>query len=873
MKRKPRIILALLLLFGSMIILHMPWFTINGTDYTLHQAYTLIRESSSITVTNTDPIFLPENSVGFIITVDYFIMIIYQIVLVLHVLTCIFRKTQKLDFIAFYVLVAYFISDLSGFQSIVDNMKAIFLPTSLLLLCVVECLSVRLIDAWKREKNDWKEYEKKDKEARTEEKRRLDFPGNYTRLFYRIIWKNFKYSRTEFGLYILSETIASTLIFAGLGIYEMLKSFHRQEYFLFDHGLGTILWNAMLPMGICIIVLVAFVMIYYLKKRTKYYSIFVTLGIRKRALNLMIGCELFCGFLCSYLLGILLGSGLILIFKKIVSLRWGTEIVFSGIDFLTILKGTLVIAVVYLVVLLLAGSILSDFNLIQASTRNVQKEKIPRRRILLSLIGIAVIVLSVLSYSKLFNSESIYLMLALFIGIYLCIRFGGAQYLLAQKKRPSYLKNLMTRNQCYHKSRTTAWYLLMGTIFHVCAVGYFGIQAISVTVAQEPDILFPYDFVCIAGEQDNSFFERLKTKYDVELLEFPMVRVSNADKTESIESPEQLIPQGQQIGISETTYHELKKLVEPGYKKKPLGLDKNGKKIYVVHQQDRSVKAQPLDWALGKKEPFIHIGLPCEAYNQHKPGNAFPQRTVAGEEIESLIGCFRQGKLENLVVFSDEYFKKAQEMWKVTDSRTGEFIKDPSMRIEGVSIMQGPTNLVLLNVGEKDIDSIEKDMKVLEKNHKTETGYDINIKSYYSKASMVVDLQTEYFMKAVINLFVILIMLVSSIIWMYIKIQSEMKEKQSRAQFLKCMGMRRHERIRLLKKEVYLFYWLPGLITVFSVICLLIATFHARMYPQEIIERFLKNAVWLWGGYVILQMIAGFVLGRFVVRKVEGKDE
>ena len=34
------------------------------------------------------------------------------------------------------------------------------------------------------------------------------------------------------------------------------------------------------------------------------------------------------------------------------------------------------------------------------------------------------------------------------------------------------------------------------------------------------------------------------------------------------------------------------------------------------------------------------------------------QRTIAGEEFGSLIGCFRQGKLENVVVFSDEYFKK-----------------------------------------------------------------------------------------------------------------------------------------------------------------------------------------------------------------------
>ena len=67
---------------------------------------------------------------------------------------------------------------------------------------------------------------------------------------------------------------------------------------------------------------------------------------------------------------------------------------------------------------------------------------------------------------------------------------------------------------------------------------------------------------------------------------------------------------------------------------------------------------------------------------------AYPKRTIEGEEIGSLIGCFRQGKLENIVVFSDAYFKKAQGMWKYTNILTGDKIEEKALRIDGVTIKQ-----------------------------------------------------------------------------------------------------------------------------------------------------------------------------------------
>lgn len=86
----------------------------------------------------------------------------------------------------------------------------------------------------------------------------------------------------------------------------------------------------------------------------------------------------------------------------------------------------------------------------------------------------------------------------------------------------------------------------------------------------------------------------------------------------------------------------MKKNVDPSYKEEAMHLDRNGKKVYLVHQQDRSVKAQPVDWTFGKKKPFLHIGLPCEYYTLYSPSKAYPKRTIEGEEIGSLIGCLHR---------------------------------------------------------------------------------------------------------------------------------------------------------------------------------------------------------------------------------------
>ena len=305
-------------------------------------------------------------------------------------------------------------------------------------------------------------------------------------------------------------------------------------------------------------------------------------------------------------------------------------------------------------------------------------------------------------------------------------------------------------------------------------------------------------------------------------------------------------------------------------------LDAKGNKVYLVHQQDRSVKAQPVDWSYGKKKPFLHIGIPCEGFSMFRAKLDSPtyiQRTIAGEEFGSLIGCFRQGKLENVVVFSDEYFKKAQKMWKYTNIIDGSIITDKKDRIDGVTVSQGPTKLVLIHTDKKHVPEIDNAMQKFAKKHKADLDYDAEISSYYSKKAAVADIKTERATKQIVNIFVISAMAIASMFLVYVKVLSELEDKKNRADFLKCMGMKKKERKHLLQHELYVFYRIPMGVAVVVTALYTVATFHARMYSLNVQKAYVKNCIGLWLGYVVLEWIFIWILGKFLIKRVETNEK
>ena len=61
-------------------------------------------------------------------------------------------------------------------------------------------------------------------------------------------------------------------------------------------------------------------------------------------------------------------------------------------------------------------------------------------------------------------------------------------------------------------------------------------QVISANIAEDAESLFPYDVVCLADEKDNDILGKIRENYDVEMMEYPALRVSAYDGTEKKEN-------------------------------------------------------------------------------------------------------------------------------------------------------------------------------------------------------------------------------------------------------------------------------------------------------------------------------------------------
>lgn len=405
-------------------------------------------------------------------------------------------------------------------------------------------------------------------------------------------------------------------------------------------------------------------------------------------------------------------------------------------------------------------------------------------------------------------------------------------------------------------------------VIHVCVMSFFSVKVVSNRIADKTDTLYPYDYVWLANSNDTGIIEKLKQECKAEVTSIPMVRATTIDNTERLEGPFDLVwQQGQNIGISESSYRKLKKAV--GEKpKKHLNLDKNGKKIYVVYQQDQGTKAKPIDHYQLMIHPNLHIGQPLFGFDTMEHQTYYPVRTITGSETSSLIGAFKQGKYENLIVFADAYFDKIKDYWKTTDMSTGEKIKTSDAVLEE-NIHEWPTKLVLANVPEKYQKKADQLTIDFAKQHAYDESFDSLVKSTYTKTEAAKKRQMERILECVMNGFVLIILSVISMLLLHMKVQMELPDMRKRYQFMNRLGMNRRERICIEKKEISRFVTIPSVIVVIVTVLYSGIVFGLRDYHLNDVKNYVINAGVLWIIYFILQWLNLKWLEDTIVKKIE----
>lgn len=663
------------------------------------------------------------------------------------------------------------------------------------------------------------------------------------------------------------------IAYSGASGYQLFSDVHSSEIFMQEDGISRMFVSAGMILLFCGIVLIITVLISYLGKRIPEYTLLKRMGISNADFRKMIILEAGIAYLIAIIFGFIVGSGLLYGFKTVIVRMMDVDISLGKISGFTYPLICVFALFIYIMGFLLVKELDSDFRVITNTQETARREKLVSKISVLKMcVGIALCVYAALSYTKLYKAESALLIVCFFAGAYLIYRHFAAIIFAYIKtfKNERYYKYLLKNNRFYYRPNTIARYILFFSLISFLGCFYFGFQIISVTQAEKESSLYPYEFMCIANVEDNTLFEQLKEKYNIELTEYPMVRVSNLDKTERIESGSATPIQGQQIGISEETYHTLKRKLDANYQVKDLKLDEEGKNVYIVHQQDKSKKAQPVDWYYGKANPNLHVGIPslyCDPRNQN---TTYYEKNVVGEEISSLTGCFSTEKCENIIVFSDEYFMKAKEEWKEIDAVLGYPIEIAEAYYgdrEAICQIQGPTKLVLINADDDSMDEIDDRLERVESEHQYIGNYDPSVRFHYSSKTAIQDMKSERAIRIMISFYIMILLLTMDMIMVFSMCQMEKREKNMRDQFLNNMGMPKKERKKLVRRELYVFYVVPVIAMIISTGVFFRVTCTVRQYQDDMMVGCAKLQGILLLAVIIIKGIYFFILCKWLERK------
>lgn len=838
--KKEQILYGICILISILLFINIfaPWLFYQGKSYTILGFYRAVKINGGLSQIDNG------SGSAYITYGTLFMPFVAGILSGLKTILLIFKGRIK--------ILSYFIYGLDCIYICILFLFAGGLPTVFAMASILLILVDFLINKYLEE---YKEFTKKSRELRIKEmrekeerKRRLSFPGKYSAYYYRMILKDIIYHKWEYLLLIAGGAVSVTFLFTMMTVQDMMNGIHSEERFLLGSGMQAIMKEAVLVAVVINMLIMGFSLSYFVKKKLSQEEIMSLLGTRSSRLKydwiLEYGICLFSAVIAGCICGGLNSVG----FRWIVGKFLRADIVQGNavkICFQTIL--------IFLVISLVSLAVNYEVYTWEKYSASIQvkKEKIPKMRGILvgTVLGIVFIGTACLCYRQRRFAESMIYIFLFLMGAALILIYLTAAWVRRKQTKVGRSRHILeTISFTYHFRGSTRTLAILFAI-HFLILSVYTMQLGGLLSAPPPQELYPYDFVCMAYPDDSSFFESLEDE-SVMIESYSMIRVTSVegdafDLSDAANNNflHVLWPQGQHIGIAESTYIELQrklgnKVYEPHL---------SGEEIFIVYQQDSSFKAHPLDWYLFRNKPYLRIGQPLRDYYYLDRENLYPPRDVKGEKIQILTGMFDRGMQEDIVVFSDEYF----------NSLTPE----------------GPTEYYLLRVNSETYSTVSEKMEEFAEVHKEDSSWDENIQPYYEKRQMVRNTESERTLKLVVNVFELLILTVCSILIASLKFISEREERKERHQLLFKIGMYEKERKKLLRKELYPFFIIPIGSAGVSAVWFTAAMFQLRMYTTLQRIGYIKYAAIIWTVYFIVQFVFYQAIKRKLYHLTESIEE
>lgn len=267
----------------------------------------------------------------------------------------------------------------------------------------------------------------------------------------KIIYKNFRSNLKNYILFFLSNIVAIMELFVFYGIRSIIKNSITDK--VTAEALKTDFQIAVGIIAVITLMLMFYAMKCYIKLRIKDYSMFLILGMKKKAVSLLLLFEYCIGCVISLILGIGTGRILLYIIQRLLVKYYPQYIrmyVLRYQIYKNVCLGSISIMILVFVVLLiwLDGR---SLGMLMAEDKKNEKRPISYMWIILAVIGIVLMMAGIILYCG-SDTQYLYAHGVLLMGLILALVFGLALFLnLLKKCKNFYYRYMLDLNQLYSR--------------------------------------------------------------------------------------------------------------------------------------------------------------------------------------------------------------------------------------------------------------------------------------------------------------------------------------------------------------------------------------------------------------------------------------
>lgn len=653
---------------------------------------------------------------------------------------------------------------------------------------------------------------------------------------YKILLQDFKFNFKNYITFIISSVLTVTYVHGFLGNLFIIHSMQETRIMYLGDGITSVVVSALVTITVINILIQFYALKSYIQKRIYDFKTLIILGMKKKKVYQIIYFLIAISLIISYLVGSVLGNGMIIIFRKIYSEYLQTTSI-PNIDIIPVTICSFIICVLVIgFIMAIVQEIVIESNVLNGVDSDLE-EKLPMHIKLIYTLPIFLIMLIKL-YSNPHRSETQYIVW-LWIIMFMVFNyfFCGDILRKIKSKNKYYLNNILTFNLIFCKSRS---YLKKSIVLYSLLFIMFFIYVFQVSslIPLNSDTLYPYDYVCLGYDEDKKELQNIKNNFKVESKLHPVVRVTvPGGEDGGYGDFFKTIPIGHHIGISESTYKNL-----TGEE-----LHLKGKDIYILYQEDKSNKAHPLDFYVTGSNPLIRIGQP-QRYNPGYRKTFFSQDyNVVGEKREIVFGRLSNIMYENIIVFSDEYFKTEHN------------------KTDGIKWLSTINSKV-----ENDKD-LNKYLKTYKNTNTKEQVVDGHVQSVYELKKLKEAFQGEKIFKIIINISICITFTIASIMAILVYAFENISYYKNRYEILSYLGKKRKVCNDIVKKEIKLFAIIPCIIAIITSFIFIVIT--VKMRGFNYIEVISSGKIYLSIMTIFLFIYSAsiYIISHFIIKEIGGK--